>query len=476
MSRKRWFLGMAGAGAAIVAAIVFVNSTRRPGRNPAANSSRPPMDREIEDEPAAVALTSTSAAISEGPSWARFRGDNGMGISSDPNIPTAWSDTQNRSWKTKLPGPGSSSPVLTAEFAFLTTYSGYGEPTGARGNIGELKRHLLCIDREDGSIVWTKTFVAVQPEVPYQGMGVPEHGYATNSPVTDGETVFAFLGKSGVLAFDLQGNELWRVSVGTQSGNRGWGSAASLILYGDFVIVNAAEESQSIIAINKTSGEVIWRTPASTLELCYSTPAISRVDDQRDDLVLAVPGEIWGLNPKTGKLVWYVETSMTDNLSPSVIVSDDRIYAFGGYRSSGSVAIRAGGRGDVTDSHVLWTSRNSSYVATPVLVEDRLYWIDDRGLYFCVDATTGDIISKSRTPGLASGERPVYASPIAIGGNIFLQTRASGVLVLAPKSELTVLAQNKFAGDDSVFNATPAVDNGQLFLRSYDALYCVAQP
>ncbi len=313
------------------------------------------------------------------------------------------------------------------------------------------------------------------PEDPYQGMGMPEHGYSTNTPVTDGETVFAFFGKSGVFAYDLKGNQLWQASVGTESGNRGWGTASSLILYKDLVIVNASEESQALIALDKKTGKTIWSAPASILELAYGTPVIAQVDKDRDDLVIAVPGEVWGLNPNTGKLVWFVETTLTGNLSPSVVIDEDKIYVFGGYRSSGSLAIQLGGTGNVTKSHILWTSRNSSYVVTPVLHEGNLYWIDDQGMYFCVSAKTGDLVEKKRVTGIRSGGRPVYASPISISGKIYLQTRNSGLFVIAGEPSLNVLQQNKFASDDSVFNATPAVSQGQLFLRSYSKLYCVGK-
>lgn len=411
------------------------------------------------------------------PAWSRFRGPNGTGISDAENIPINWSETENLAWKTKLPGPGASSPVLTEKLAIVTCYSGYGEDINNPGNIDDLKRHVCGVDRATGELLWTKTFASEHRDDPYQGMGVPEHGYATNSAVTDGERVIAFLGKSGVVALDLEGNEQWRVSVGNESGNRGWGTAASLMLYGDLVIVNAAEESQSLIAIHKVTGEVAWEAPAATLELCYSTPAIVRVDEQRDDLVIAVPGEIWGLNPNNGKLTWYAETSLTDNLSPSIIVDGTTVYAFGGYRSSGSLALQVGGTGDITNSAVLWTSRNSSYVATPVLINQQLHWIDDRGMYYCSDATSGELVMRSRVKQIDSGGRPVYASPVVINGNVYAQTRESGLLVIEPASEpdseLNVLAQNKFASDNSIFNATPAVDKGQLFLRSDQYLYCI---
>ena len=427
-----------------------------------------PIAASSANEPAADKLESAT-------DWSRFRGPNGTGISLDSSIPIEWSDTKNLRWKTELPGPGSSSPVLTDKHVFLTSYSGYGEEDRSKGDMSQLKRQLHCIDRNDGKMTWSSSFDALLPEDPYQGMGIPEHGYATNSPVTDGHFVFAFLGKTGVFAFDMAGNEIWKVSVGTESGNRGWGTAASLTLYKDMLIVNASEESQTIFGINKKTGEIAWKAPGAILELAYGTPIIARVNEDRDDLVIAVPSEVWGLNPNTGKLVWYVETKLTGNLSPSVITDGDTIYVFGGYRSSGSLAIKLGGKGDVTKSNTIWSSPNSSYVVTPILYEGHLYWIDDKGMYFCVSAKTGELVDKQRVSGIESGGRPVYASPVAINGKLFMQTRNSGLFVLDGTPKMTVLKQNRFESDNSVFNGTPAVDNGQLFLRSYSHLYCVGE-
>ncbi len=486
MNRKRVAVLFALVTVMLGVSVLFVpQGVRRPGLDDA--SARPEIETEssvdvelsqeridaTEVVQSNSRLVLTGAKMNDFESWSRFRGPNGTGLSEDQTIPTEWSDTKNLLWKTKLPGAGSSSPVLTEKYIFLTTYSGYGEDKSNAGNMAQLKRSLVCINRDDGKIVWTRDVAAVQPEDRYQGMGVPEHGYATNSPVTDGQIVFAFFGKSGVLAFDLEGNQLWKVSVGTESGDRGWGTAASLMLYKDLLIVNAAEESHSIFALDKVSGKEIWKSEASTLALSYGTPAIVTVNESRDDLVIAVPGEIWGLNPKSGKLTWFARTTMTDNLSPSVIVDGKIVYAFGGYRSSGSMALEVGGKGDVSKSNVLWTSRTSSYVATPALYKDRLHWIDDKGMYFCANAKNGELVHRARTPGIASGDRPVYASPIVIHGKIYAQTRTSGLYVIEPSDELRVIAQNKFADDDTHFNASPAVDRGQLYLRSYKYLYCV---
>ena len=133
----------------------------------------------------------------------------------------------------------------------------------------------LRIDREDGKVIWRRKVKAEMPEDPFAGMGIPEHGYASNTPATDGERVYAFFGKTGVLAFDLDGNQLWHVNVGKESSNRRWGSSASLILYKDMVIVNASEESQSIRALDKLTGKEIWKAEASSLELAYGTPLLA---------------------------------------------------------------------------------------------------------------------------------------------------------------------------------------------------------
>lgn len=462
---RRWLIVLAFF--AIVGLAIIVRQ-RGPFRDRSLGRPQTQMTTESIERATSTQLASTTKTQS---GWTRFRGPNGTGISDDSRIPIEWSDSKNLRWKASLPGPGSSSPIVSDNYVFITAYSGYGEESDT-GDIQNLQRHVLAFDRKTGAKAWEKVYRSEEREDRYSGMGVPEHGYATNTGVTDGELVIFFLAKSGVVALDMEGNEKWKISVGTESGNREWGSAASLILYRDLVIVNAAEESQTLYALKKDSGEIVWKAPASSLELCYSTPAIIKVSAERDDLVVAVAGEIWGMNPNTGKLVWYAETPMTGNLSPSVIVIEDVAYAFGGYQSSGSIAVKAGGEGDVTKSHVLWTSRTSSYVATPVFCEGNFYWIDDRGMYFCLDAKSGEQKAKARGPDLGGG-RPVYASPIAIGNKIYIQSRWGGLVVIEPKPNLSVISHNRFESDSSTFNATPAVDNGQLFLRSYETLYCI---
>jgi outer membrane protein assembly factor BamB len=407
--------------------------------------------------------------------WSRFRGPNGQGISDDTKIPLTWSDSENLSWKTDLPGAGASSPVLTEHFVFVTSYSGYGLSANKPGEMKDLSRHISCIERASGKILWTQSVPAVLPEDRYQGMGVPEHGYATNTPVTDGKRVYVFFGKAGVFAFDLNGEQLWRATVGTESGNRGWGTASSLILHNNILIVNASEESNAIYGLDCETGNKLWNASASLLELAYGTPIAVPIDEKRTDIVIAVPEEVWGLDPSNGKLRWFASMKLTGNVAPSVVVDDSMMYIFGGYNSSGSLAIRKGGSGDISKSHIAWTSRNSSYVATPVLYQGRLYWINDRGMAYCEKADSGELVYRERVEGMSSGGRPVYASPILIGDKIYVQTRESGLFVLEASEQYKVLARNSFESDKTIFNATPAVSRGQLFLRSDKALYCISQ-
>lgn len=406
--------------------------------------------------------------------WSRFRGPNGSGCAPDANVPTTWSSTNNLQWKTALPGRGSSSPIVCGERVFVTSYSGYGEGNTG-GQPAELKRHLLCLDRQSGKILWDHAVAAELPEDPYQGF-ITEHGYASSTPVTDGERVYVFFGKTGVLAFDFTGKQLWQVNVGQQSSKLRWGSGASPLLYQHLVIVNAADESRSLRALDALTGKEIWQAASASMELCFSTPVLMDCGNGRTDLVVAVPGELWGFNPDTGKLRWFAQTGIKGNVSPSVVVGDGVLFVTGGFPQSGTVAVRGGGKGDVSKTHVLWSSEVASYVPSPLVQGDHLYFVSDRGVATCLEAQTGKLVTKEPLPGITStgrGGKPVYASTVLLGHQLYAVTRRKGTFVLNANPQMAVVAQNQFADDDSDFNATPAVGGHQLFLRSNKFLYCV---
>lgn len=405
-----------------------------------------------------IVLFSFVSALHADDNWPRFLGPEGRAISLDSQIPTTWNDDQNLKWKSPL-GPGSSSPIVWEQFVFVTSFSGEGEG---------VTRKLHCFDRATGENRWTFEVANSGYEDAYRGF-ITEHGYASNTPVTDGELVYVFFGKMGVYAIDFEGNQVWHQPVGKESSNREWGSAPSPVLHEEMLIVNAADEARSVIAFNKQSGEKIWTSEAAGYELSYNTPT---VDAKHEHLIIPVPGELWGLNLKTGKLRWYAETNLTGNVSPSPIIDQEQIYIFGGFRSSGSHAFPTGGRGDITDNEA-WSSRNSSYVATPLLHEGHFYWIDDRGVAHCMNASNGEQVYRERVPGLSLGGRPVYASPVLAGDKIFVVSRHDGTFVLPAKPEFAVLSQNKFS-DDSDASGTPAISKNEMFLRTGQFLYCVA--
>lgn len=379
---------------------------------------------------------------------------------------------ENLKWKTPLPGPGSSSPIVISNRVYVTCYSGYGDSSG--GDPEKLKRHLICIDRADGRVLWDKATAAAQPEDAYQGY-ITEHGYASNTPTADEERIYAFFGKSGVFAFDKEGKQLWQKDVGKQSSNRRWGSAASLVLHGDLLIVNAAEESRSVRALDKRTGKEIWNATGDALELCFSTPVLFQAGGNTE-LLLALPEEIWALNPKTGKLAWHAVTRLPGNISPSIVTSSDIVIAFGGFPKLGAVALRAGGKGDATD-RIIWSGSTSTYVPTPVSHGEHLYFVSDGGFATCLETKTGKVVYKERLPGPPTGgrgARPFYASAVLANGNYFAVSRRGGTFVIEAAPEFKLTASNPHA-DDTDFNGTPALVGKELFLRSNRALYCLSE-
>lgn len=407
-------------------------------------------------------------ATSDAADWKRFRGPNGSAVSTATGLPTKWSDDSNLKWKTELPGPGTSSPIIVGDKVFLTCYSGYG--TGGRGRGGsqtDLRRHIVCIDRKNGKKLWTKVVKPTLPE-DYAGRMLATHGYASHTPATDGERLYVFLGKTGAQCYDLDGKLLWKKSLGTGSGIRGWGTASSPILYKDSVIYTAMAEGDAIVALEKKTGKEKWKTKVSGYKGTWSTPMILKTKE-RDELIISVPQEIWALNPETGKLLWYCDAIQQDAIAPSVVADDGIIYATGG-RSSESVAIKAGGKGNISKTAVKWRARSGSYVASPVVYKGLMFVSSNRGTVYVYDAKTGETVKRTRLG--ARGQ--YYASPIVADGKLYIPTRGGAVVYSADK-ELKELAVNKFASDSTEFNASPAVANGELFLRSNKALYCIAK-
>lgn len=399
---------------------------------------------------------SVVVAQSASADWLRFRGPNGSGISKDKNIPIKWSAEKNLQWKLDMPGKGFSSPIVVGDKVFVNCFS------GSRNN---LKRYLVCVDRKTGKKLWTKTIPSTNPEFASFGQ-FSYHGYASSTPASDGKRVFVYCGTSGVFAYDLKGKKLWQKSVGTNTRKTTFGSANSPIVYKDMVIVTASNESATMYAFDAKTGKLEWKSPAASLSGCYGTPVLGKTSDGEPELLLSVTYEVWSLNPANGKLKWYAETNVDGTACTSAIAKDGVVYLVGG-KNGGRTAVKIGGKGDAK-KNVLWSMRGGTYVPSPVLYDGLLFWVSRRGSLICADAKTGKEVGSKRLSG------QYYASPIVIDGKLYVVNRSGQVDVVEADKGLKILARNTFGGRGD-FSGTPAVSDGQLFLRSDDALYCISK-
>jgi outer membrane protein assembly factor BamB len=395
-----------------------------------------------------------------GADWPNFRGPGGLGVGEGRGLPVRWAATENVLWKRRLPGPGASSPITWGGRVFVTCYTGYGVAKGG-GDQGKLRRHLLCIDAKSGDVLWQREVAARLPETRYGGF-IAEHGYASSTPATDGERVYVFFGRSGVLAFDLEGRPLWQTRVGDAL--NGWGSAASPVLYKGLVLVNATVESGALVALDRRSGKEVWR--ARGLLDTWSTPVLAAAGGGHE-VVLNAPGALLGFDPETGRKLWECTTAEGSAATSTPVTRDGIVYAMGGgVEGPTAVAVRAGGRGEVTETHTLWRQKAGGGVCSPVLYGDYLYWVSGRA--WCLRADTGRVAFRERL----YNARQEYASAVAADGKLFAFTRRNGAYVLAATGKFEQRAHNDL-GDDSDFNASPAVSDGRILVRSNEYLYSV---
>lgn len=405
----------------------------------------------------------TSGGLATAENWPRFRGPAGMGVSDAVNLPLRWSESENLRWKAELPGGGSSSPIVFGDHIYLTTWSGYLVPGEATGDIDDLQRHLVCLHRADGRLLWKRTVDAALPEEDR----IRDHGYAANTPAADAAGVVAFFGKSGVHAFDHDGTPVWSSDVG--SGTHGWGTSSSPLLWQNAVIINASVESESLVALDRGTGDELWR--ADGIREAWNTPLVVPTSDGREELVVAVHGHVLGFDPRSGDRLWSCDTDITWYMVPTIVAADGIVYALGGRSGTAALAVRTGGRGDVTRTHRLWTSRKGSNVTSPVLHDGHLYWMHEKlGIACCARADTGELVYEERVG--RAGQ--IYASALLADGRIYYTNRSGRTFVVAARPEFELLATNDL-NDGTLFNASAAVTGSRILLRSEKFLYCIEQ-
>lgn len=395
--------------------------------------------------------------------WVQFRGPDGQGISVVGKTPLTWSSTENIAWKFELPGPGASSPITSGNHIYVTCYSGFFVPGQSGGTQSDLKRHLLCLDRTRGRILWKKEISARLPEEER----IRDHGFAANTPAADSEHVYCFFGKTGVFAFDHAGNQLWQADVGDKT--HGWGTSASPVLYRDLVFINASVESESLVALDRKTGKEQWR--AQNIKEAWNTPVVLKNINGKPELVIATQGSIQAFDPDSGQQLWTCATDIGWYMVPSIVADNGIVYCLGGRSGIASLAVKTGGSGDVTKTHRLWTSFKGSNVTSPVFHNGHIFWMNDnQGIAYCAKAETGEVVYEKRMN--RSGQ--VYASALLADGHIYYLTREGKCFVVAAKPEFEELAVNDL-NDGSLFNGSFAVDGSRLLVRSDRFLYAIGR-
>jgi outer membrane protein assembly factor BamB len=389
--------------------------------------------------------------------WPRFHGPAGDGVG-EGSLPEKWSDSENITWKTELPGVGASSPVIVGGKIFLTAGIGGAE---------DLVRHVLCVEASTGKGLWDKTVETLLPEQPKIR---EDHGYTSATAVADATRVFVFFGKSGVHCFDHAGNAKWKADVGARL--YGWGSAASLTLHGKLLLVNASVESGTLFALEAATGKEVWK--ADGIKESWHAPVITPPVSAKEQVVMAMVNELRGFDLASGRPVWNCKSGITWYMCPLPLVHDGVVYAVGGRSGVGGLAVKLGGSDDVTSTHRLWTLDKGTNVPSPVIYNGLLFFVhENRAIVHCVDLKTGEAVASGQ---LEPNPGQIYASPVLAGGRILWLGRGGQAVITTADKELKIVGSAKLENGRGVFNASPAMSGGRLFLRSNKFLYCIAKP
>lgn len=414
--------------------------------------------------------------------WPQWRGPLATGVAPLADPPLNWSETENVKWKVKLPGSGSSTPIVWGDRIFLQTAIATGKKGQPAAPQAEPSSHpavapppdeiyqfvLLCLDRETGRTLWQRV---AREEVPHESHHL-DHGFASYSPITDGEHVIAYFGSRGIYAFDMDGKLLWEKDLGNMQTRSSFGEGSSPALSGNTVVVNWDHEGDDdfIVAFDKRNGRELWRQPREE-PTSWATPLV--VEHQGKSYVVTGGTErVRTYDLQTGELVWHAE-GLTLNVIPSPVAADGVVYLMSGFRGNALQAIRLGQSGDLSQSEaILWShDRHTPYVPSPLLYGRRLYFLSsNNAILSCFDVKTGQALFG---PKRLQNLQGVYASPVGAAERVYLIGRNGAALVLENADELNVLAENEL---DEPIDASPALVGKSIFLRGKEHLYCIEKP
>ena len=384
--------------------------------------------------------------------WPRWRGPSGQGLAAGTGYPDTWSATENIAWKTPVPGRGNSSPIVWRDRIILTTAYDDGRRVSA-----------LAFRRADGVKLWE----AFAPQGRTDDGSHPKNGHASSTAATDGERVYVSFGARGLMALDLNGKTLWHRDLGPM--NAYHGAAGSPLLYKNRIILYQDQNSGSFIAAFDTrTGEPVWRT-AREASVGWGTPIAVHVAG-RDEIIVNGQQEVQAYDPDTGRELWSCRGT-TYEVIPTPVVGYGMVFCSSG-RAGPTLAIKPGGRGDVTRSHVAWTSpRGSPFVPSPILYGEQLYMVNDMAsIVTSLEATTGKLLWQGRL-GVAMREG-FSASPVAADGKVFFTNDEGETFVVKAGPAFELLRTNRLG--EGVL-ASPALVDGTWYFRTDKNLVAIAR-
>jgi outer membrane protein assembly factor BamB len=395
--------------------------------------------------------------------WPAWRGPAGNGTTTETDLPGTWSQTENVTWKVPLPGPGNSTPVVFGDHVYLTCASDKGAV-----------RSLLCFDRATGKELWRRDTKFTGDEPTHE-----TNPYCSASPVTDGQRVFAWHGSAGVFAYTADGEELWHRDLGPI--RHIWGNAASPVLFKESVILNIGPGPESrLLALKAKDGSTLWENPLPEAKGkgpdewkgSWGTPLVhyqGKGGQYMAILVLGLPQYVAAFDPTGGKEIWRCR-GLSDLVYTSPVIGNGVVVAMSGYGGP-AIGLRLpelGTRGDVTDSHRLWREEKAQQrIGSGVPLGEHLYMVNEPGIALCIEMKTGRQVWRERVSGNA------WSSSVLSGDKVYITDQSGETVVFrASPQKLEVLHRNELG---ETTRASPAVSDGQVFIRTYKHLYCIGR-
>lgn len=397
----------------------------------------------------AFLLLSTLTLSAE--NWPGWRGPRGDGSSLDENAPLSWNVKDNLLWKVALPGEGHASPIIWENAVYLVAAD--PETEG---------RFLLKLDARNGKVLWTKTVLKAPLENIHR-----RNSRASSTPATDGDAIYvSFLDGDSmyIAAFDMEGNRLWERRPGRFSSIHGY--CSSPVLWKGLVILNGDHDGEAyLVALDRKTGETVWKTPRPNNTRSYCTPIIRAIDG-RNQLILSGNLCVASYNPDTGEQHW-ISDGPTEQFVASLVYNGRYLFMTCGFPERLVQAIDPRGSGNVTKSHVIWNNfRDASYVPSPLAIGDYFLVVSDRGKATCFEADTGDTLWNERIG------REHNASPVSLRGHACFISESGDMSVIKAGPDFEISSLNILG---ETVHASPAIANGRWYIRSEQHLYCIGR-